>query len=111
MPVTVNFFTSDGAAKAGQDYDAKSGTITFAPGETSKTITIVVRGDRTFEGNQWFGVYLSGSIGALIEDGYGEGRSRDADRRGCQRVGSLVLAAKGAPDPFCPRTPVARTSE
>ena len=42
---TVNFATSDGTAKAGIDYVATSGTLTFAPGETSKTVTVSVIND------------------------------------------------------------------
>ena len=53
-PVQVEWFTSDGTAKAGVDYAANKGTVTFAPGETSKTVDILVYGravgseDRTF---------------------------------------------------------------
>src|SRR5262249_42736254 len=36
--VSVDFSTQDGTAKAGHDYVAETGTITFAPGETSKTV-------------------------------------------------------------------------
>src|SRR5205807_1129273 len=35
-PVTVNFGTADGTATAGSDYQAKAGTLTFAPGQTSR---------------------------------------------------------------------------
>ena len=42
--VTVSYATSNGTAKAGSDYAAKSGTLTFAAGETTKTVTIVAEG-------------------------------------------------------------------
>jgi hypothetical protein len=45
--VTVNYATADVTALAGQDYVATAGTLTFAPGETSKTITVEVLGDHT----------------------------------------------------------------
>ena len=80
VPVTVNFATANGTAKAGEDYDAKSGTLTFAPGETSKTITIVVKGDKKKEANETFFVNLSGAVGALILDGQGLGTILDDDR-------------------------------
>ncbi len=42
----MSFRTVDGTAKTSDsDYVAKTGTLTFAPGETSKTITIEVKGD------------------------------------------------------------------
>src|SRR5258705_1756633 len=44
--VTVNYATSDGSATiSDNDYIAASGILTFAPGETKKTITIAVVGD------------------------------------------------------------------
>ena len=46
LPVTVNYATADGTATAGLDYTAVSDTLTFQPGESSKTITVMVTGDR-----------------------------------------------------------------
>src|SRR5262249_820537 len=43
-PVTVNYATADGSATAGSDYTARAGTLTFAAGETSKTISVTVAG-------------------------------------------------------------------
>ncbi|NEO85000.1 MAG: DUF4114 domain-containing protein [Spirulina sp. SIO3F2] len=43
LPVTVDFSTQDDTATAPDDYVAQSGTLTFAPGETSKTITVQVQ--------------------------------------------------------------------
>jgi hypothetical protein len=79
--VTVNFRTANGTATAGQDYDAQSGTLTVAPGETSKTITIVVRGDKKREADETFFVDLAGALGALILDGRGGGTILDDDQR------------------------------
>jgi hypothetical protein len=47
--VVVSYATADGTATAGSDYGAATGTVTFAPGETSKTVAVTVNGDRTFE--------------------------------------------------------------
>src|SRR5262249_38290653 len=53
--VTMSFKTTDGTAKTSdQDYFAKTGTITFAPGQTTKTITIEVKGDNKREADEWF---------------------------------------------------------
>lgn len=81
VSVTVNFATADGTAAAGEDYDAAFGTLTFAPGETSKTITVVVRGDKKREADETFSVNLSGAVGALTVDGLGLGTILDDDRR------------------------------
>src|SRR5262249_52273515 len=58
--ITVKFATADGTATvADHDYQAQSGTLTFAPGKTTLTISIVVYGDKKVEGNETFFVNLS----------------------------------------------------
>jgi len=58
----MSFRTNNGTAKMGDnDYIAKTGTITFKPGETTKTITIVVNGDNKREGDEEFYLDLSGN--------------------------------------------------
>lgn len=69
--VTVNYKTADLTALAGSDYDAVSGKLTFAPGETSTSILVPVRGDRVVESNEGFFVNLQGARGAKIADGQG----------------------------------------
>jgi hypothetical protein len=61
--VTVNYATANGTALSGSgsDYTAANGTLTFAVGETSKTFTVAVTGDTTFETNETFTVGLSGA--------------------------------------------------
>ena len=72
--VTVNFATRDGTAKA-EDYVARSGMLTFAPGETTKTITVVINGDKKKEADEYFDVLLSSPSGnALFSDGKMSGR-------------------------------------
>ena len=44
-PVTVDYATADGTATAGEDYTAKRGTVTFAPGRTRKTVQVPVLRD------------------------------------------------------------------
>ena len=77
--VAVNFATANDTAKAGEDYVASAGTISFAPGETSKTIAISVKGDRRNEADERFFVNLSGASGGLIVDGIGIGTIIDDD--------------------------------
>ena len=72
-PVTVDFGTSDGTATAGSDYLAASGTLTFAPGETTKPVVVGVLGDMVFEADETFFVTLSNAVGSAIVDGVGLG--------------------------------------
>ncbi len=78
-PVTVNYATSNGTATAGSDYTAKSGSLTFAAGETSKTVQVAVTGDRVVEANESFNLTLSGASGASIRDGQAVGTIVDDD--------------------------------
>jgi hypothetical protein len=65
-PVTVTFATADGTATAGSDYVAANGTVTFNPGETSKTIDLTVNGDTTFEPDETLTVALSAPVNGVI---------------------------------------------
>ena len=71
--VTVNFRTNDnGSASALSDYEPiVSGMLTFAPGETSKQITVAVTGDQKAELNETFSVDLSRPSNATITDSRG----------------------------------------
>ncbi|WP_392535477.1 beta strand repeat-containing protein [Nostoc sp. C117] len=66
--VTVNYATANGTATAGSDYTASTGTLTFNPGNTSKTISVIVAGDTRFEPNETFFVNLSNATNATIAD-------------------------------------------
>src|SRR5262245_15963232 len=81
VPVTVDYATADGTATAGSDYQAASETLTFAPGETSKTITVLVNGDRVAEPNETFLVNLSNPNYGGIADGQGQGIIVDDEPR------------------------------
>ena len=66
--VTVKFATANGTARAGKtaDYQATSGTLTFNPGETSKTIVVTVVNDTVVEPDETFFVNLSSASGAAL---------------------------------------------
>lgn len=64
--VTVRYATSNGTASSSSDYTSTSGTLTFAPGVTSQTVTVKVRGDTTVEPDETFTVTLSRPSGATI---------------------------------------------
>jgi hypothetical protein len=62
--VTLSFRTVNGTATTGDsDYIARSGTLSFAPGETTKTITIEVKGDGKRESSETFYLDLLGNSG------------------------------------------------
>ncbi len=72
--VRVNYATQNGSAKTGNnDYESKSGTIRFAPGETTKTISITVNGDTKVEQDETFKVKLSSATNGQIADSQGIG--------------------------------------
>lgn len=64
--VDVNFATSNGTAASGADYTATTGTLKFAIGETSRTITVPVLGDNIDEPNETLTLTLSNAIGATF---------------------------------------------
>jgi Calx-beta domain len=75
QPVTMSFRTVDGTATTSDnDYVAKTGALTFAPGETTKTITIEVKGDSKKEADETFYLDLFGlSSNALFTKRRGAG--------------------------------------
>ena len=75
--VTVDYATSDGTAEAGSDYTAKSGTLSFAPGETSKTIEVSVTDDSLGEEDEDFKVTLSNASNATTGDDEAEATITD----------------------------------
>ena len=62
--VTVNYKTTDGTATAGSDYVAAAGSLTFAPGETEKTIALQIVADTVDEPNENFFVDFSNAVNA-----------------------------------------------
>ena len=77
--VTVEYATADGTAVAGEDYTATSGTLTFEPGETEKTVSVAVLDDAVDEGREAMTLRLSNASGAWIEDGEAEGTITNSD--------------------------------
>jgi Tol biopolymer transport system component len=67
--VAVNFATADGSAVAPGDYSSAAGTVTFAAGETSKTVAVIVKADAVSEPSESFGLNLSSPSNATLSDG------------------------------------------
>ncbi len=65
-PVSVDYATEDGTAAAGADYTATSGTLTFAVGETAKTVSVPLLDDAIDEGKETFKLKLSNPRGAYL---------------------------------------------
>ncbi|MBK7992435.1 MAG: hypothetical protein IPK14_03175 [Blastocatellia bacterium] len=61
--ITIDYSTSNGSAIAGADYNAVSGTLTFANGETTKTFNITLLPDSLTESNETFNITLSNPTG------------------------------------------------
>ena len=79
LPVTVDYATRDGTARAGQDYTATRGTLTFAAGEKSKTVAVPVLDDAVDEGDETLLLRLSNASEAGIGDGEATGTITNSD--------------------------------
>ncbi|NBX28879.1 hypothetical protein EBR04_00240 [bacterium] len=81
-PVTVSYATANGTATAGSDYVAQSGSLSFAPGETVKSILVTVNGDTLFEADETFTVALSApSANARVQTGTATGTITNDDQQ------------------------------
>ena len=77
--VSVDYATVDGSARAGADYAATSGTLTFLPGELSKTVRVTILDDVHDEAAETFTLALSNVSGGVIVDGEAIGRIENHD--------------------------------
>ena len=79
-PVAVNYATADyGTATEGYDYEAATGSLRFAPGETAQTITVTVNGDDDYESDETFPVALRDAAHATLARANGTGTIRNDD--------------------------------
>jgi hypothetical protein len=78
--VSVDFKTADGSATAPSDYGSTNGTLTFAPGETSKTIDVLVKGDTAIESDETLTVGLSNPVNSEVTDGSATGTIKNDDK-------------------------------
>ena len=77
--VTVEYNTADGTATAGNDYTAKNGTLTFAPGDLTKTVEVKVLDDSIDEGSENMKLLLSSATNIDVEDNEGIGTITNSD--------------------------------
>jgi hypothetical protein len=80
-PVSVSYRTQNETARAGEDYVSTQGTLQFAPGETAKTVAVLIRGDRKPEPDDFFSVVLFAPVNATIAEtgGVGTGAIQNDD--------------------------------
>ena len=66
--ISVSYRTQNETARAGEDYELTQGTLQLAPGETSKTIEVSVRGDRKVEPDEFFSLILYAPTNAQVAE-------------------------------------------
>ena len=72
-PVTVEYATEDGTARAGEDYAATDGVLAFAAGETARTVSVPVLEDSHDDTGETLTFRLSSPSGAYLADGAATG--------------------------------------
>lgn len=77
--VIVAFQTSDGTADAGADYVAASGSVTFTPGATTRTVNVSVNGDVANEPDERFYLNLANAVDGTLAEPAGQATIRDDD--------------------------------
>ena len=77
--VTVDYATADGTATAGDDYTGTSGTLTFAVGETTKTVSVPIIDDLVEDDGETLTLTLSNAAGAEIDDATATGTIRNSE--------------------------------
>ena len=93
--VTVDYTTTDGTAVADEDYSATSGTLRFAPGDTSKTIRVPVLEDATAEPVETFTVVLGNPAGTNVVHDTGVGTITDEGLPGLSIADAPTVAEGG----------------
>ncbi|HEV3467696.1 MAG TPA: Calx-beta domain-containing protein [Pyrinomonadaceae bacterium] len=89
--VTARAVFLSGSARQGVDFDAAPVSLTFAPGERTKTVAASVLGDRFAEGTETFRLELRDVVGATVGDGVGIGTILDDDTAPSLTVGDVTV--------------------
>jgi chitinase len=93
-PVKVGYQAGSYGALKGVDFQPAVGTLTFAPGETVKTLNVPIVSDAVDEEDESLRVYLSGAVGASVSDAAGAVKLTDDDAPPALSVED-VTAAEG----------------
>jgi hypothetical protein len=78
-PISATYASADGTATANEDYTPISGTLTFAPGTLTQTLTVDLLGDTLDELDETFSLTLGGVVNATLADSAGTGSIIDND--------------------------------
>jgi len=98
--VSVSYATADGSATAGEDYEAVSGDVSFAPGETSQTVAVTVFGDGVDESAETFTLELSGAQNATLVNASVTATIVDNDGVPSLSIGGVTVAEDAATASF-----------
>jgi hypothetical protein len=71
--VSATYHTAVGTATAGEDFVWMSGTLTFSPGQTSRQLSVTIKGDTKREPNETFELRLTLPVNATFADRVGVG--------------------------------------
>jgi hypothetical protein len=97
-PASIAWATADGTATVALgDYTAKSGTISFAVGQTTATISVPVIGNNVYEPNETFSVSLSNPQGLNVATGTGTGTIVNDDATAVLTVAATQAIAVESP--------------
>ncbi|HEX8651582.1 MAG TPA: Calx-beta domain-containing protein [Pyrinomonadaceae bacterium] len=94
--VKVDYATANGTAISGQDYTRKFGTLTFNPGDLTKTFSVATLSDTKDESNETFSVNLTNSVNASVSVAQGTGTITDDDSAPSVSVADLTVTEANA---------------
>ncbi len=101
VTVSVDYATANGSAVAGLDYVASSGTVSFAPGATTATLAVAVKGDTRREMNEALAVALANPVNAKLGRRHGQVTILDDDRASADPCLPIVVAPFTIGAPGC----------
>jgi len=99
-PISVQFGFAPGTATNGVDYSAFSGTLEFAPGQTSKTTQVIITQDNVFEPDETFFINLSNPTNATMADAQGQATITNDDPQPTVSVAVQAFRTEGAEGTF-----------
>jgi hypothetical protein len=79
--ISVDVASEDGNAHAGSDYTSVAKTVTFAPGQVKKDVTVDVIGDSLFEQDETFTIDLSNPVNVMVLDPHAQGTILNDDAK------------------------------